>query len=95
MAGKSNWQALKQTVAKFGQETSISGINNAGKDKSKLRSGIWLAIFSVLGYYTVDGIWEIVLDYYAYPVITNTDLTYKAEVDFPAGTICNLNESTG
>jgi hypothetical protein len=91
MAGKSSWQVLKQTVAQFGQETSISGINNAGKGKSKLRSGIWLAIFAILGYYTVDGIWEIVLDYYAYPIITNTDLTYKAEVDFPAVTICNLN----
>ena len=86
-----NWEVLKETLGGFGSETSISGINNAAKGKSKLRSSIWLAIFGVLAYYTVDGIYEIVVDFFDYPVLTNTDLTYKSEVDFPAVTICNLN----
>ena len=40
---------------------------------------------------TINGISDIVLDYLKYPVITNTDITYRSQVDFPAVTICNLN----
>ena len=84
-------KVIKATLKDFVSETSISGINNSGKCKSKVRSSIWLVIFTVLAYFTANGIYEIVVDFFEYPVITNTDLTYKSEVDFPAVTICNLN----
>ena len=82
---------MEKTFQDFGAETSISGINNAAKGKSKLRSLIWFLIFSVLAYFTVDGIYEIVIEYFEYPVITSTDIKSEPEVDFPAVTICNLN----
>ena len=87
----SSFRVLAKILRDFGTETSISGINNAAQAKSKVRTAIWFIIFSVLGYYTAIGICDIVVEYYEYPVITNTDLTYKPEVDFPAVTICNLN----
>ena len=86
-----NLKVLGKTLFEFGAETSISGINNSAKGKSKVRSTIWLLLFSLLAYLTVVGIYDIVVEYFQYPVITNTDLTYKPEVDFPAVTICNLN----
>ena len=67
------------------------GLGNAAKAKSRQRCFIWLIIFSVFGYYTVDGIVKTFQDYYDYPVVTSTEIAYKAEVDFPAVTVCNLN----
>ena len=84
-------EVVSQTLREFGSETSISGINNSAKGNSRIRSSIWLTVFAVLAYFTVAGIYDIVLEFFEYPVITNTDLTYKSEVDFPAVTICNLN----
>ena len=84
-------KVIQEAFKDFGSQTSISGINNSGKGKSVARSSIWLVIFSMLGYFTVRGIHDIVVEFFEYPVITNTDLTYNTEVDFPAVTICNLN----
>ena len=81
------WRTLKE----FSCETSVSGINNSAKGNSRIRSTAWLAVFGLLAYATADGIYGIVVDYLKYPVITNTDLTHRSEVDFPAVTICNLN----
>ena len=44
---------------RFGEETSISGINNAAKSKTKGRSLVWAAIFLFLGYWTGAGIYEV------------------------------------
>ncbi len=33
----------------------------------------------------------MITDYYDYPVVTNINLDHKAQVTFPAITICNLN----
>ena len=85
------WKVVTKTLREFGIETSISGINNAAKGKSKTRSGVWCLIFLVLAYFTADGIKEIVVEYFTFPVITTTDLSHRPEVDFPAVTICNLN----
>ncbi len=41
--------------------------------------------------FTVRGIVQVVVDFYARPVITNINVTHKAEVPFPAVTVCNLN----
>ena len=85
------WKVVTKTLHEFGSETSISGINNAARGKSKIRSGVWCLIFLVLAYFTADGIKEIVVEYFTFPVITTTDLSQGPEVDFPAVTICNLN----
>ena len=92
---------------RFGEETSISGINNAAKSKTKGRSLVWAAIFLFLGYWTGAGIYEvginqlcccldtvclqIVVEFLRYPIITSTDVSHRPSVDFPAVTICNLN----
>ena len=31
------------------------------------------------------------VDFLEYPIVTSTNVSYKAKVDFPAVTICNLN----
>ena len=84
-------EVLLRTLRKFSENTSISGINNAAKSRSKLRSLLWLAVFTVLAYFTVVDVRDIVVDYFEYPVITHTDISYKSKVDFPAVTVCNLN----
>ena len=59
---------------------SISEPGRSGRAGSRARAVAWLAITAGLGYLTVDGIKEIVTDYLSYPVITSTDLTYRAEL---------------
>ena len=86
-----DWKVVVKTLLEFGTETSISGISNAARGKSKARSGVWCLIFLVLAYFTAGGIKEIVLEYFTFPVITTTDLSHRPELDFPAVTICNLN----
>ena len=34
---------------------------------------------------------QILVDFWEWPIVTSTDVSFKAKVDFPAVTICNLN----
>ena len=34
---------------------------------------------------------QILVEFWEWPIVTSTDVSYKAKVDFPAVTICNLN----
>ena len=84
-------EIVRKTLLNFGSETSLAGINNSGKRKSKIRSAIWLLIFFILAYLTGVNIYNIVNDYLKYPVVTSTDISHQTRITFPAVTICNLN----
>ena len=82
---------LLSTLVEFSGETSIAGINNAGKQKSGLRSLVWLVIFLVFISLTGHNVYKIVTDYYRYPVITTTDMVDQTNILLPAITVCSLN----
>ena len=82
---------ILNTFLEFSGETSIAGINNAGKKKSCLRSGVWLVIFLVFICLTGQNVYKIGQDYYKYPVLTNTDMLDQASILLPAVTVCSLN----
>ena len=82
---------ILNTFLEFSGETSIAGINNAGKKKSWLRSGVWLVIFLVFICLTGQNVYKIGLDYYKYPVTTSTDMLDQASILLPAVTVCSLN----
>ena len=81
------------TLPRFGEATSISGVNNAAKSKSRSRAFVWTIIFLGLAALTVQGIVavkdinvsfpvriifdQIVVDYWNYPIVTSTDVSYK------------------
>ena len=44
------------TLPRFGEATSISGVNNAAKSKSRSRAIVWTIIFLGLAALTVQGI---------------------------------------
>ena len=71
---------IMKVLYDFGQNTSILGISNAAKAKSSTRASIWLVIFSGFACATIYGIVTQVLDYFTYPVVTTTEITYKSEV---------------
>lgn len=71
---------IMKVLYDFGQNTSILGVSNAAKAKSRTRSVIWLIIFTVCAALTIQSIVGQVLDYFDYPVITTTEITYESEV---------------
>ena len=82
---------ILNTCLDFSGETSIAGINNAGKRKSWLRSAVWLLIFLVFIWLTGQNVYKIGRDYYKYPVLTTTDMLDQANILLPAVTVCSLN----
>ena len=82
---------ILNTFLDFSEETSIAGINNAGKKKSWLRSVVWLSIFLVFICLTGQNVRKIVVDYYKYPILTTTDMLDQTNILLPAVTVCSLN----
>ena len=93
MGEKANIASAGQIFASWAQESSIAGLNNAAKAKSKMRMLVWAIIFAFFAIMTLNNLVNVISDYYTYPVTTSINVTHKSQVDFPAVTICNLNRS--
>ena len=75
-------KTMMKVLYDFGQNTSILGVSNAAKAKSKTRATIWMIIFLAFGYGTIRGIYQTVKLYLDYPVITQTEITFKPQVQY-------------
>ena len=78
-------------VKKFGRNTNIEGINNAGRAKDKTRLALWLTIFVFLVALTLWDLSQLVQDYLSYPVDVSTTLEHENAIDFPSVSVCNRN----
>ena len=64
-------QVVWATWDSFWQETSISGVSNAGKARSSLvRRLLWIWIFVAGVGFTAWSLSQVIQDYYTYPVVT-------------------------
>ena len=52
---------------------------------------VWLLVFTALLSLTIYGIYEVMSNHLAFPVVTVSHLESRGELDFPAVTICNAN----
>ena len=82
---------LLEVLKNFVRETSVAGLNNAGKAKSKLRILYWTVIFLVLIYFTMTAFIGVITDFQAHPVSTSSDQMHRTNVLFPAVSVCNQN----
>ena len=72
---------LWNTWDNFWQDTSISGVNNAGKArKSALRRIIWIVVFSLGLAGTIWALYTVYADYILYPVTTTITIQHKDKV---------------
>ena len=71
---------LRQTLGTFSQQTSISGVSNAGIANSYFRKGCWLLIFTVFVIFTLHGFQDVVNDYIEYPVTTSIYVEHRSQV---------------
>ena len=72
---------VQKTLSHFCQETSISGISNAGKENiSSIRKSIWFLIFLAGVAATIGALYKVFQTVLAYPTTTSTFLTYKSKV---------------
>ena len=67
-------------LLEFGNNTSVLGISNATKAKSRPRAAMWWMVFLGLGALTFQGIFQTVKEYFNYPVTTTTDISHQPEV---------------
>ena len=75
MKKKSRSSILWQTWDKFWQETSISGVSNAGKARSsKTRRLIWLVLFAVGSWITIDALYDVFVDWMSAPITTQVSI---------------------
>ncbi|XP_040827341.1 acid-sensing ion channel 5 [Ochotona curzoniae] len=75
----------------FAISTSIHGVHNVVRNKSRLRRALWLAV--VLGSVSLM-VWQIysrLLNYFTWPTTTSIEVQYVEKMEFPAVTFCNLN----
>lgn len=68
----------------FWQETSIGGASNAGHAQGApyIRRIIWIIIFTVFFYLTVQGVVGLFVSYYDYPVTYSVYVAHKNKVRF-------------
>ena len=71
---------LRAALLEFGNNTSVLGISNATKAKSRPRAAMWWMVFLGLGALTFQGIFQTVKEYFNYPVTTTTDISHQPEV---------------
>ena len=81
----------RDVVRKFGRNTNIEGINNAGRAEDRTRLVIWLTIFLFLVALTLYDLTQPVQDYLSNPVDVSTTLQHENAIDFPSVTVCNRN----
>ena len=83
---------IVDTIKNFGIHTSIAGLNNAFHRKSLGKKLYWTLIFVGFLAATLHGVTRNLSDYFAFDIITSTDLERKISVIFPAVSICNQNK---
>ena len=65
----------------FWQETSISGVNNAGKARtSNIRRICWILIFIAGAFATAMSLQIVITEYLGYPVTTTITIEHKDKV---------------
>ncbi|XP_046581232.1 amiloride-sensitive sodium channel subunit beta-like [Haliotis rubra] len=76
----------------FTQNTGFHGVNKLTPGRSyKIRCFSWtVAVLAMTAYMTYN-ITKELMNYYRYPVITNTKVEVLEELPFPAVTFCNLS----
>ena len=72
---------LWETWDDFWQETSISGVNNAGKARrSVVRRSCWLLVFIAGALATSFSLMVVIKEYMEYPVTTTITIQHKDKV---------------
>ena len=71
------------TWTDFWQDTSISGLNNAGKAHFRpyVRRTIWLIIFTFFFGQTMYNVIDLINDYYEYPVTHSVYVKHEYKVN--------------
>ncbi|XP_067660439.1 amiloride-sensitive sodium channel subunit beta-like [Haliotis asinina] len=82
---RSLWTDFTQNTGFHGANKLIPGHNY------RLRCVTWAVAILAMAAYMSFNITKELMDYYRYPVITNTKVEFLEEVPFPAVTFCNLS----
>ena len=71
----------RNVLSKFCQETSISGLSNAGiEGKSRIRKTLWVLIFLLGLAATAWTLFEVINSFLQYPTTTSITFSYRSKV---------------
>ena len=82
---------LWETLQNFGDQTSIAGLGQAVQRKQIANKIYWFILFVIGSILTIEGMINTLNVYYQYSVSTNSEVTRKDSITFPAVSVCNLN----
>lgn len=81
--GPSIGSALGSTWNRWWQETNINAICNAGRARISLaRRAIWMIIFLVGMFFTIQGVVHLFVGYLSYPIVTYSSIEGTEKVGF-------------
>ena len=86
-----NKKVLLEIIGEFCSGTTTHGIPNIYRSKSIYLKLFWLIVTLLSGCICLQIIITTTIDYFAYPVITTTEIIKEETTLFPSISICNLN----
>ncbi|XP_037076987.1 acid-sensing ion channel 5-like [Pollicipes pollicipes] len=78
---------MTQEMIHFVCETSVVGVNNAGRTPHPFRRFVWCCLFLAGLGVTVNDVVILFGEYFSYPVTTDYSINFQNKVTFPAVTV--------
>ncbi|KAK8774917.1 hypothetical protein V5799_010551 [Amblyomma americanum] len=72
-------------------QSTVPGFIQLAQSRNPFRIVIWVVVFVGLGSVALSNLYELMDEYFRYPLTVNIRLEDVNNVEFPAVTICNLN----
>ncbi|XP_065648616.1 acid-sensing ion channel 1C [Hydra vulgaris] len=85
-------EKLDETIQKFVDASTCHGFKHCFNSGSKVRQLIWMMILAASVALLVQKLYESGVKFLERPFSTKTTLTYVDQMEFPAISICNMND---
>ena len=83
---------IKQLIDIFPGYSTIHGFHFMFDKEYKIRKYIWILIIGVSVAFLCQKLYESTKKYFEYPISTTTTVNYVEELEFPAISLCNIND---
>lgn len=87
-----NPKGFRPLLKDFASDTSFGGISKATLSDGYIRRFVWTLISATCYGFTIYMCYGLIVNYLNIPISTTVDIVYEKNIQFPAVTICNLNQ---
>ncbi|XP_057307249.1 acid-sensing ion channel 1C-like [Hydractinia symbiolongicarpus] len=83
---------IKQHANFFIENSTLHGFHYCFDKKHKIRRIIWILLVSASVGFLLEKLYQSTVKFFEFPFSTTTSITYTSEIEFPAISLCNLND---